>query len=687
MCILTCLAAVLTLTIINPAVQASALSSVSASGQAKQLTAENAEAFLQQFFNSEEVQAQLSGAVVSIVKDGKIVAKEGFGYADKSLETEADPVQTVFRMASVTKTFTAVAVMQLVEQGKVDLNADFQIYTGPMNFENPFNTPVTVEHLLTHTSGFLTSDSRLEMISYDFENKMTIEDYVHQHMPSVVREPGTSYMYDNFASLLLGLVVEKVSGERFEDYMNKHIFNPLNMNKSGFMLEGPLKKDLATAYNAAGDPLDLYTVQPTVMPHGGMLSTANDIGMFMNAFLNGGTGNARILAESSVEAMQEYRSAIHPNIPDTTYGFEAPFQFPGAGSSPEILTKAGDLMGFSSYMFLMPEQKTGVFIAYNQTSGLRNMFYPAFIQTFFPQYATPAAFNPFEPQNGADLEPFTGYYTDLRLKNFVSTVTVKENTLTINDAYLGMRELKQIDDNLFVDELTGYFTGFERDDTGKVTYLKEANLNPLAYEQKGLDTAGYLDVTKAHPYAEPIMMLQSLGYYPNDPSLSFKPDAGITRSEYVRLTLECSGLSGSKTVKMAFADIEGHPNAAYIQAAIELGMITGTADGKFQPDRVISRQEAAVIQWRLIRQLYPDELFQDVQLAGQTDEWALPAVRMAVALGWHGPDIKKEADGSVDFKSKEILSNKENAAILYSLLTKPIGQIVSELAGGDRIRR
>lgn len=678
----TVFAVALILSLMASTVQASAVPPASASGEAKPLTTENAAAFLEQFFSLEAVQEQLAGAVVIVVKDGETVIEEGFGYADKAGKTVVDPDETVFRMASVSKTFTAVAAMQLAEQGKIDLKADFQTYTGPIEFENPFGVPVTVEQLLTHTTGFRIQDPQPEDIHDNFEAKVSIEDYVLEHMPPVVREPGTSYMYDNFASLLLGLVVEKAGGEPYEDYMEQHVFAPLDMDKSGFLLEGELKEDLATAYDVTGGELDLYTVTPTVMPHGGMLSTADDIGKFMTAFLNGGAaGNNRILAESSVEAMGEYRSSIHPLLPNTTYGFEAPIQLPGAGSSSKIITKAGDLIGFSTYMFLIPEQKTGVFIAYNQQSALREMFYPAFIQTFFPQYAAPAELDAFQPPPSAEaLDAFTGYYADLRLKSLVSTVAVEEGALSISDAFLGTRQLLQVDDNLFTDELTGKFTGFALAADGQGAYLKEPYLNPYSYGQKAPDGLGYADVTASHPYATPIMFLQSLGYLPNDAALSFQPEAGITRAEYVRLMLESSNVEESKTEKLAFPDLQGHPDAAYVQMAVELGMVQGTAGGEFQPDRIISRQEAAVMVWRLLSLQYPDQLFENVKLAGNTDQWAVPAVKMAVAFGLYGPEIQADAEGAVDFKSREALSKQENAAILYALFTNPMDQIVAGLA-------
>lgn len=377
--------------------------------------------------------------------------------------------------------------MQLVEQGKVDLQADFQTYVKGLEFDNPFDKPVTVENLLTHTTGFEIRDPQQEDIHTDFDKYIAMEDYAKQHMPPVVREPGSAYMYDNFSFLLLGMIVENVSGEPFESYMQQHIFKPLGMDNSSFMLDKKFQKQLATGYDAAHNPLDLYTIAPTPMPQGGMLSTAEDIGKFMIAFLNDGVkDNERILKESTVKSMEQYRSSIHPLLPNTTYGFEAAFQLPGAGSSPKVITKAGDLNGFSSYLFFIPEQNTGVFLTYNQNGALRNLFYPAFIQSFFPQYAEPVQFKEYTPQSAAELQRFTGLYADLRISTIVSSLKnagTEPGQLSISDVFLGQRNLIQVEDNLFKDELTGQFTAFKKNADGTI-YMKEPYLNPMGYEKK-----------------------------------------------------------------------------------------------------------------------------------------------------------------------------------------------------------
>ncbi|MFK0522451.1 serine hydrolase [Paenibacillus illinoisensis] len=677
------MAFVLSLSLWAPAVHAETPSpQVNEKGQTKALTSESAEAFLDTFFDSAEAKAQYVGASVVVVKDGQVLAEKGYGYADQESKTPVDPKSTAFRVASVSKTFTAAAVMQLVEQGKVDLQADFQTYVKGLEFDNPFDKPVTVENLLTHTTGFEIRDPQQEDIHADFNKTVSMEDYAQQHMPPVVREPGSAYMYDNFSFLLLGMIVENVSGEPFETYMQEHIFKPLGMDNSSFVLNDKFKDQLATGYDAVHNPLDLYTLSPTPMPQGGMLSTAEDIGNFMIAFLNDGVkDNERILKEFTVKSMEQYRSSIHPVLPDTTYGFEAAFQLPGAGSSPAIITKAGDLIGFSSYLFLIPEQNTGVFLTYNQSGALRNLFYPAFIQTFFPQYAEPVEIKDFTPQSTNELQRYAGLYADLRLSTIVSSLKnggTEPGKLSISDAFLGPRTLIQVDKNLFKDELTGQFTAFKEQADGTI-YMKEPYLNPLGYEKKGQKPQGFRDVRPDSPYVEAIYGLQSLGHYDNDATEAFQPKSAVTRAEFIENVLKMSGLKPSQTTPPADSDWASHPAAGYIQLGYEAGMITGADSKQFKPDQVITRQEAMVMIWRSLQLQYPSELFQDVKLAGHADEWAVPAIQMMVKLGIHGPEVKVLEDGSVDVLARKPLIRQEEAAIMYQLFTQPTDKIVAEL--------
>lgn len=644
------------------------------------LTAETAAEFLTAFF--EDAKPYYTGAAVVIVKDGDVIAQEGFGYADAEKEIAVDPAGTLFRMASVSKTFTAVAVMQLAEQGKVDLHGDIREYLPGIDFENPYDAPVTVADLLTHRSGFEVRDPQSEDLHTDFDLYVSMEDYAKRHMPPVVRKPGTAYMYDNFAYLLLGMIVENASGEPFADYMRSHVFEPLGMDDSGFLLDREKLGRLATGYAAPGsDPIEPYVFRPTVMPHGGMIATAEDIGRFMIAFLNEGVApdGVRILSEDTVAAMSEYRSAIHPLLPDTTYGFESAAQLPMAGSSGAVLTKLGDLPGNSSMLLLLPEEETGVFLTYNHMGALRDLFYGQFMMTFFPSYAAPADLDAFAQDPAVDLEALEGLYADLRMPTIVYSVEAGEDgTLTLSDALIGNRALRHAGGNLFIDEMLQQFAAFRADEDGSV-YMRDMGTNPLGYARKAEAPVGYTDVDADHPYAPYILAIQSLGYYPNEEGLAFEPGRPVTRAELVWHLMVTSGLQGSNPDAYTFTDIEGHPLAPYIQAAAEFNLINGVGDGRFEPDRPATRQEAAVIIHNAYKHLFPEAIFARVQVEGNTAEWAKPAARMMVTFGLHGPEVILSESGVPVYNGADVLTRQEEAALLYKLLLTPVQQIAAGL--------
>ena len=669
------------LLILSPVIPASAQEAEQPASP--QLTAETAEQFLDSFFASEEVKPHYVGASAVIVKDDEIIAQKGYGYADLAAQTPVDPASTLFRIASVSKSFTAVAIMQLVEQGKLDLQENIETYLNGIEIDNPFDTPVTVEHLLLHLTGFEVRDPQPSDLHGDFDQFVDMEDYIREHMPPVVREPGTSYMYDNFAHLLLGYIVQNVSGEAFEDYMEAHVFSSAGMENSGYLIDQDVLARMATGYDAADQAIDPYTLTPTIMPHGGMFATAEDIGKFMVAFLQAAEDqNAGLISANTFAEMTRYRSAIHPLLPNTTYGFEAASQLPLAGSNPAIVTKVGDLPGNSSLLMFIPEERVGVFLTYNKTSILRELFYPMFLSAFYPQYAAPAALQPSEEVDVEALQKLGGLYSDLRLKALVSLVTVQEDgTIVISDSIIGPRPLTRIDEYLFVDEITRKFTAFTEDQRTGAVYLKEPYLNPLGYARKGDTPLGFSDVPEDHPYATFIYGLQSLGYYPNEASASFNPEQTVSRAEVVSLLLKISGIKESKTSpeQYVFTDIAGHASAGYIQAAAEIGMVQGYGDGEFAPDRAATRQEVAAMIWNVLRLQYPDELFAHVQLGDNVADWAVPAVKMSIVLGLHGPEVQLNEDGTVAFNGTEEMKKQEVAAVLYMLLTKPVDQIVAQL--------
>ncbi|MFC4306670.1 serine hydrolase domain-containing protein [Cohnella boryungensis] len=236
------------------------------------------EAFLDGFFAQDAVQQKAGAVAVSIVRDGKTLVSKGYGIIDQTSKSPVDANRTVFRIASVSKVFTAVAAMQLVEQGKMSLQDNIEKYLDGYEIVNPFDTPVTIEHLLTHTTGFEAREpSDASYVTDPSFEPVSLNKSIFDVFPPVVREPGTSYMYDNFATRLLGYIVQQASGESFGSYVQQHIFDPLGMNSSSYTLTEELANRLATSYDPANEALPLYDLSPREWPEGSMVSTASDM--------------------------------------------------------------------------------------------------------------------------------------------------------------------------------------------------------------------------------------------------------------------------------------------------------------------------------------------------------------------------------------------------------------------------
>ncbi|MFC4104201.1 serine hydrolase [Paenibacillus xanthanilyticus] len=644
---------------------AAAASSAAASASLGPKDAKEVEAFLDAFFAQESVKAKASGVAVSIVKDGKLLASKGYGIADKASGTKVDPEKTVFRIASVSKICTATAVMQLVEQGKISLTDNIEKHLGGYKVVNPFGKPVTIEMLLTHTTGFEVREPTADNILNDPAAKpRTLEEQVKLVFPPVVREPGTSYMYDNFASSLQGYIVEKVSGEPFETYMQKHIFKPLGMTSSSFVQPKELEERLASAYDAEGKLLPLIYLSPREIPEGSMLSTASDMSKFMNAFLTGGKapGGTVILTPASIAAMSVYRSSIHKQVLDTTYGFEAP-SVPGGTNGQHVIIKGGDLDGFSSLVWLLPDQKTGVFITYNANGDIRDDLYKAFMDRYFAGAKDTYGVTGFKPQPASELGKFEGIYKDLRVGLLLTHVKVAgDGTLAVKDAIGGKQTLKQVDELLFLDE-KGVPMAFKLGADGQITYAKYNNFG--SYMAKLPKPAGFADVPAGHPYAEPILALQSLGQWEN--GTSFDPAASVNRAEFVHAVMKRFNLSPSPNASI-FADTAGNPYEAEIQGAAELGLVTGNSSKQFEPERAIKREEAAVIVSRLLELSgYKEPGDAAIKLAPDTGKWAVEAIRRTIKLGLHGPEVTTQ-NGVYQFEAKRALNRQELAALLYTLI-------------------
>lgn len=362
--------------------------------------------FINGYLSAKMTEHHVAGAVVSVVKDGQIMFANGYGYANVAQQIPVDPETTLFRIASVSKVFTWTAVMQLVEQGKLDLNADVNTY---LDFAIPgtFPEPITLNHLMAHTAGF--EDRMAEQLADDVENVVPSAAWLQMHIPARVRPPGKFSAYSNYGVALAGYMVERVSGMKYEDYIEQNILIPLKMTHSTAHqpIPGALASNLSEGYifeDGQYRPEDFEAFN--VAPAGVISASGTDMAHFMIAHLQNGTyDGATILQPATAKWMHTRHFAYDPRINGWAHGFMA------INANGEIgIAHAGDTLLFHSMMVLFPEHDLGFFISTNSANGseIAIQFALAFIEHYFPQDL------PALPPPSADFakqaEHFTGNY-------------------------------------------------------------------------------------------------------------------------------------------------------------------------------------------------------------------------------------------------------------------------------------
>ena len=324
-----------------------------------ELTKTDFETFLDALIPSQLRNRDIAGAVVSVVKDGQVLFQKGYGYADVEAKKPVLPDQTLFRPGSISKLFTATAVMQLVEQGKLDLDGDINQY---LDFAIPktYAQPVTLRQLLTHTGGF---EETLKNLFVAHENDIKpLRSYLVNEMPARIFPPGKIPSYSNYGFTLAGYIVEGVSGEKFESYIENHILKPLGMNHSTFDQPVPaqLVPQMSKAYlNGSKKPRDFEWVQAA--PAGALTTTAADMTRFMIAFLqDGSVDGVSILKPQTVRQMETRQFEFQPMLPGLGITFMEYLIDP-----VRIIAHGGDTVYFHSDMILIPDAHFGYFLSYN----------------------------------------------------------------------------------------------------------------------------------------------------------------------------------------------------------------------------------------------------------------------------------------------------------------------------------
>jgi CubicO group peptidase (beta-lactamase class C family) len=403
---------------------------------APQLTKADVDAWLDGFMPYALKAGAIPGAVVVVVKDGRPLTMRGFGYSDVKKSKPVDPNLTLFRPGSVSKLFTWTAVMQQVQAGKLDLDKDVNTY---LDFKIPprDGKPITLRDLMTHTGGF--AETVKGLIKFGNQAPPPLGKLLSNPIPDRIYAPGTMPAYSNYGASLAGYLVERVSGEPFDLYVQRHVLAPIGMTHSTFVqpLPANLQPLMSKSYQPGSDEPQLYEIIP-MSPAGGLAASGSDMAKFMIAHLaNGGPLiNARTAA-----LMHTPQKNAFSALPGMALGF-----YHEDRNGLDIIGHGGDTNFFHSDLHLFLGKNVGLFISMNSSGKnsavhpLREQLFEEFTDRYFPVQARALPATATAKEHGAALSGHyvssrAGAFSFLRLVALLGETTVgvdKDGLLTVS---------------------------------------------------------------------------------------------------------------------------------------------------------------------------------------------------------------------------------------------------------------
>ena len=351
----------------------------------------------------------IPGAVVVVVKDGQPLTMRGFGYSDLKAQKPVDPNLTLFRPGSVSKLFTWTAVMQLVQAGKLNLDADVNTY---LDFKIPpkDGKPITLRNLMTHTPGF--AETAKYLIEFGEKKPQPLGKVLSRWVPERIYAPGSMPAYSNYGASVAGYIVGRVSGEPFDSYIQRHIFAPAGMTHSTFdqPLPPALRPDISKAYKAGTAEPQPYEVIG-MAPAGALASTGADMGRFMIAHLN-----HTLINPATAQLMYSNANKPFPDLPAMGLGF-----YHEDRNGLNIVGHGGDTVFFHSDLHLFLDKNVGLYISMNSLgkSGAAHSLREELLQEFTDRYfPAPAQNLPTASTAKHDGAVMSGHYVSSRAGGF-----------------------------------------------------------------------------------------------------------------------------------------------------------------------------------------------------------------------------------------------------------------------------
>jgi len=366
-------------------------------------------AFVDSFMTARMASDRIPGAGFVFVQNGRVLMSRGYGVADAARQRPVLPESTIWRVGSISKVFTATAVMQLVDRGAVKLDAPIESYVRRVAVPRTYPAPVTVRQLLSHTGGFDEIRPGTQALTRD--GLLPLDQFLNGRLVRV-RLPGRTIAYSTYGITLAGEMIEEVSGMTFENFVKRNIWDPLGMRRSGIDVPSTLQNDVAIGYELSGDALVAQTWEwYHTVPASSINATVADMGRFLIAHLPAaGTSAARILSDSALREMHRQQVTMHPSIPGYALGFYEDYV-----GELRVLEHGGNMAGFSALMALVPSEEAGFFVVNHfEGSRLRDDLKWLLLERFFPaarqRRQVPTSLPPVEK---VQPERFVGRYIPL----------------------------------------------------------------------------------------------------------------------------------------------------------------------------------------------------------------------------------------------------------------------------------
>ncbi|HXL23619.1 MAG TPA: serine hydrolase [Candidatus Dormibacteraeota bacterium] len=427
------------------------------------------EAFFDGIIPMQLERSDVAGAVVLVMKDGQTLLRKGYGYSDAEKKTAVDPAATAFRLASISKLFTWVSVMQLVEQNKLDLDADVNTYLD-FQIHPAFDKPVTLRNLMTHTAGF--EEVVRDLLFTSEKSKVSLRQFLIDNQPRRLFPPGVIPGYSNYGVGLGGYIVERVSGQPFEQYVHDHIFAPLGMTHSGFEQPLPSSVTPSNGYRATdGKPVGFEIFLPA--PAGGVSSSAADMSRFALALLNGGElDGKRILQPETLAAMWTPQFRANDALPPICMGFYESWR-----NGLHFIGHDGDLLAFHSRFLLEPQKKLVLFVSYN-SRGSESKVRSELLRSFADRYFPSAAKQTFITLSTGEAKEYAGAFISTRRADStkLAALNLGQSVAAVDkDGVLTIDTSKDLRGHTYKWKPIAKDLWQQVDDQGKLFFIRDAN--------------------------------------------------------------------------------------------------------------------------------------------------------------------------------------------------------------------